>query len=102
MHQQVVGFVVFQTDFVGNAGGHRYGGNSRGTDKRIDFGFAETVHQFRQKHTRSRGYGERDNPQYQDTQGFRGQEFIRLQFGAYGQSQQNGNNVAKFVLQGFG
>jgi len=102
VHQQVIVFIVFQAYFVGYARGHRHGRYARGTDERVDFRFGKAVHQFRQQYARSRGDGERDNAEHQNTQRFGFQELAGLQFGSDRQSQQNGGDVAEVVLQGFG
>ena len=100
MHQQEVRRIVFSAFYLGNTRSHRNGGNACGTNQRIDSAFGDDVEQFCKQHTADRGECKCNQTDNNNGNRFEIQEGFTLGGCTDGNTEQNGDDVAKCVLCG--
>ena len=102
MHEQVVAGVVLLADFLGNTGSHRNGGNTGGTDQRVDLAVGDDAHDLAQDDAASGADTESNDAQDDDLDSLDVQEGRSVGGAANREAQEDGDDVHQFVAGGLG
>ena len=101
MHEKEVGRIFLLTDLLGNTCCHRNGGNTCGTDERVDLVLGgNEVHQLCEQNAACRTETECDNTHDDDLDGVKIQEVGSNGGCTDGDTEEDGDDVHQFVLCG--
>jgi hypothetical protein len=102
VHEQEVRRIGFKPHLVGNARGHRHGGDAGGADQRIDGVFREPAHQASHEAAGGGSAHEGDQAQGDNAERLECQELLTGQLGADRESEKDGHDVDQGVRHGVG
>ncbi|MPN05086.1 hypothetical protein SDC9_152336 [bioreactor metagenome] len=102
MHEQVVGLVFRQTQFMHHAGCHRERGDTGSADHGVDLLLGEEVHNLAEDHATRGIKDERHEAKGKNHQRLEREERSGLHVGGNGEAEHEGDQVCKHLLRGFG
>ena len=97
VHEQEVGGVLLLADDLGDTRGHRNGGNTGGTDQRVDLLLQEEVHELGKQDAASSTEAEGNDTHRHDLEGLDGEEGGRRGGSADGEAEEDGDDVHQLV-----
>ena len=93
LHENEVGGIVLERNLVGDAGGHRNGRNTGGTDERVDLLLGEEVHKLSHQDARGGADAERDETERKNAESRTREELLAGKLGADGKAEHDRHDI---------
>ena len=102
LHQQVIGRVVFQTDYLGYTCCHRYSRYACRTDERVDLVARSNSHDLSKEDAACRACRKGNQTEHDDFNRFQTEEFVAGHCQACACRQEDGDDIDQRILRGIG